>query len=762
MVNADNGLPALSKGMAGRRKDQMARKQKEAAAKAPARRGQTVARPGVAVVVLGMHRSGTSAMARMLSLLGCDLPKTIMGANSTNQAGHWESQAIARLNDGILTSAGSSWDDWLEFNPEWMRSLKAEEFHDKAKAVLEEQFGSSRLFVLKDPRICRLPAFWFDVIRDKGLKPVAVIPLRNPLEVAASLQKRNGFDPALGQLLWLRHVLDAEYGSRGVPRYFTDFDRLMSNWAAVAMDAASALGISWPRLSNRAREEIDGFLDERYRHHREGHEKVLENRSLSHWLREAFAIFSRWAAEGEDKSDFSALDRIREEFTEAAPAFTRLVSSGRKAAEKGAVLEKRLAGLGGTLNEISVRLEGAVGADQPAGASPADGGSAAPSSVEEVADRLGTAVEASLVALRETRGRLAETESALRQRRHETEETAAELAAARDELQQLVASRGTDEKMVEGLKAHIDLLRRDLENRASTAQLEEKDALIAAARREKEEIAAELAAARDELQQLVASRGTDEKVVEGLKAHIDLLRRDLENRASTAQLEEKDALIAVAQEEKEASVAALAELHKTQEKYANEIAALRSQLDQADASAKQMRDAFDKEKQRGAAERANEITALRSQLDQAGASVKEMSAALDKERQRGAAERSVLEQRIGQRFDEIAALTRMLERNEALARVAGGEVRRAITGMLGGGKWPSILRRLQVRRQAKWLQRSGLFDGKWYLAQNADVAEAGADPARHYIEYGAAEGREPNRVLHDARMGTARKDAEGQ
>ena len=128
----------------------------------------------IGVLVLGMHRSGTSALTRVLNLLGCDLPKTLMGANKTNEAGHWESLPICRLNDEILSSAGSNWHDWLAFNPGWYSSPRAAEYKEKALALLEEEFGQSRLFVLKDPRICRFAPFWLDVLETAGVKPVVI------------------------------------------------------------------------------------------------------------------------------------------------------------------------------------------------------------------------------------------------------------------------------------------------------------------------------------------------------------------------------------------------------------------------------------------------------------------------------------------------------------------------------------------------------------------------------------------------------------
>jgi len=296
----------------------------------------------VCILVLGMHRSGTSAVVRMLNYLGCDLPKTLLGANRTNETGHWESIPICRLDDRILASAGTDWNDWLELNPGWMESPKREEFRDEALGVLEEEFGSSRLFVLKDPRICRLVPFWLDCLEQAGARPLIVFPVRNPLEVAASLEKRNGFEPGLGQLLWLRHVLDAEFASRGTPRFFTSYDRVLNEWARTAQDAQAVLGITWPRMSQHVVTEIEDFLSQKHRHHEQGAEAVLENPRLSDWLRGAYQILGNWARAGENPEDFAELDRIRADLNSAAPAFSRLIAAGHAAAGKVAESDREL------------------------------------------------------------------------------------------------------------------------------------------------------------------------------------------------------------------------------------------------------------------------------------------------------------------------------------------------------------------------------------------------------------------------------------
>ncbi|MBX3489281.1 hypothetical protein [Parvibaculum sp.] len=273
------------------------------------------------VLVLGMHRSGTSALARVLSMLGVGLPENLVEAAASNPAGFWEPETIVRLNQAILGAAGSSWDDWQAFDPDWHSSPAAAEFRARALEALNAEFGNASLFVLKDPRICRLAPFWLDVFGRVGVRPLIVLPLRNPLEVAASLEKRDNLAPEFGCLLWLRHVLEAESASRGLPRFHCSYDELLTGWPQLVARAADVLKLSCPEPDESARPEIDAFLSGELRHHREEPRRVIEDKSLSGWLRDTFAIFDRWAAEGENPEDFVTLDRIRAAFDEAAPAF---------------------------------------------------------------------------------------------------------------------------------------------------------------------------------------------------------------------------------------------------------------------------------------------------------------------------------------------------------------------------------------------------------------------------------------------------------
>ena len=309
-----------------------------------------------AILVAGMHRSGTSAVTRVLSLLGCALPKTLSGVASDNVRGFWENPAIRDLNDQILASAGSAWNGWEAFDSCWYASPVAAAFHERAKRILEGEFGDNRLFVLKDPRICRLLPFWIDAARSFGAEPVIVSPIRNPLDVAASLEVRDGIDPSIGLLMWLRNLLDAEAASRDMKRAYLRYERLLSEPHAVVDELSGALGVVWPKRSINTDMVVDEFLSPTLRHHRTEDAAFLANPRLSHWLRSSFKILDRWACGKAQKRDTSALDRIRAAFDDATPVFGRAVAVGLKARRELGSAREVLAEREGRIGELSAEL----------------------------------------------------------------------------------------------------------------------------------------------------------------------------------------------------------------------------------------------------------------------------------------------------------------------------------------------------------------------------------------------------------------------
>jgi hypothetical protein len=228
--------------------------------------------PRKALIVLGMHRSGTSALTRALNLLGTALPADLMPPHEDNRPGYWESRQIARFNNRLLESAGHRWDSDASLNVEWLcdeAALAGD--YEEARALLAGEFGEAPLFVFKDPRLCRLFPFWEKVLANEGIDMRVVLCLRDPREVAASLAAR--FDnPSLHpaaipahsrtNLLWLRHVLEAERSTRHLPRIAVDYADLVSDWRTALQELPSLCpGLTLPSHADPKSREMDFFLD---------------------------------------------------------------------------------------------------------------------------------------------------------------------------------------------------------------------------------------------------------------------------------------------------------------------------------------------------------------------------------------------------------------------------------------------------------------------------------------------------------------------
>lgn len=294
----------------------------------PTRKGEAV-QDRTCLMVLGMHRSGTSALAGTIALAGCDAPRTLMEKNENNEKGYFESAAIWDLHNRILHTIGISWDDWFGLDDGWLRSPQGETLLGEAVAMLEQEFGHSRLFVFKDPRICRLNAFWAEALARFGARPLYILTHRNPVEVAASLNRRDDLHPHFGQLLWLRYTLDGEAATRGQPRSFTSYARLMRDRTVLLGDLEEALGFRFPKRTGHVREAVDSFLEDALRHFNDGENTAMASPDISPWVRDTFEIMERWAASGEDAAGRTALDRIRAELDRAETLFGALVRDGR-------------------------------------------------------------------------------------------------------------------------------------------------------------------------------------------------------------------------------------------------------------------------------------------------------------------------------------------------------------------------------------------------------------------------------------------------
>lgn len=219
------------------------------------------------LLVLGMHRSGTSALVRVLSMLGAALPKVVLGSGPGNEEGHWEPGRIVALHDRMLADAASSWDDWRCIDLLERLGPKLEDYKAELGVLLQDEYGNEPLFVLKDPRICRFVPLYRTLFESLKIDLKPVLVYRHPLEVATSLQQRNHLSVATAQVQWLRHVLDAERDTKDLPRAIVAYDRLMRDWRSEIKRTSEDLGLVFPNSIEQVSTDIDAFLQPKHRHH---------------------------------------------------------------------------------------------------------------------------------------------------------------------------------------------------------------------------------------------------------------------------------------------------------------------------------------------------------------------------------------------------------------------------------------------------------------------------------------------------------------
>ncbi|MCP5190697.1 MAG: sulfotransferase [Pseudomonadales bacterium] len=208
------------------------------------------------VLVLGMHRSGTSVLARALIALGVDFGSQLVESRADNPKGFFEDADANVMNDAFLEKIGCRWHS-LRL-PSEIPDEHVNHYRNEIRSTILEKFAATPFWGLKEPRITRLLPHWLAAMQETGIHPLHLLANRHPYSVAASLTRRDGLPVAQSLALWALHQLDgleaiAEHGGLVV-----DYDLLMASPKQAVERLATFLGIS-PQLQKT---EIDHFIDE--------------------------------------------------------------------------------------------------------------------------------------------------------------------------------------------------------------------------------------------------------------------------------------------------------------------------------------------------------------------------------------------------------------------------------------------------------------------------------------------------------------------
>jgi glycosyltransferase involved in cell wall biosynthesis len=218
-----------------------------------------------ALVVLGMHRSGTSAMSRVLNLCGAFIPARVKPAKiGVNAKGFWEPEAVLELNVRALQQLGGDWNRVQFTLPEGGEIV--DEFLGDAASLLAQEYEGRETIVIKDPRMCLLAPLWHRALTSAGYRPVYVVPIRNPLEVAQSLHARGDMTVRDGLALWSAYMERvAQFTANRADAFHVHFDDLLDDWRGVIGRIAGRFGVTLDAADRAG--EVDRFLEHALRTH---------------------------------------------------------------------------------------------------------------------------------------------------------------------------------------------------------------------------------------------------------------------------------------------------------------------------------------------------------------------------------------------------------------------------------------------------------------------------------------------------------------
>ncbi|HEY2737921.1 MAG TPA: sulfotransferase, partial [Thermoanaerobaculia bacterium] len=217
------------------------------------------------VVVLGMHRSGTSAVTRVLNLMGCwaGPEGAFAPADEANPTGYWEHRDVWTLDEAVLQALGATWCQTNGFDLARLdaesRARFAERVRDFAAAM-----DRSGPWVIKDPRLCLLFPLWRPALE----RPVCILVHRDPLPVARSLESRDGLPILHGIALWELYNREALAATRGLPRILVSYRDLLEAPLATARRLyAQMLPFAGERLHLPDERELSSFVQPPLDHH---------------------------------------------------------------------------------------------------------------------------------------------------------------------------------------------------------------------------------------------------------------------------------------------------------------------------------------------------------------------------------------------------------------------------------------------------------------------------------------------------------------
>jgi len=434
------------------------------------------------VLVLGMHRSGTSLCSHILSALGVDMADRIPGPGATsphpsNPRGHWERWEIVEFHDRIL---GLFNRDYLErfhdfaLPVAWWADPRVVQIRHEIVAFLQQRMGET-YFGFKDPRTVRLMPVWHQIFNELKLAPRVVLCLRNPAQVARSLYAREGLDPEIGEYRWLVHMIDFFRYTSQYELCMVEYEEWFSNPSINLEKLQKFLDLPWQQSEADLGLLLSGIIDPALRHDDSNHSEAGQP-----LIRTLYKLLGR-AGQNGDRDQIASVVSQFVSFQQLQRPFLQVFEGVAKVAAKYPEIEQEAAALRAAVHEREAIVDAA-----DARAASAEGRLA--DALAEIEQRR-TQIAEREVAFAELSHRAEELLAAQHAMQAELSHRAEELLAAQHAMQAELAARET---------AHQHAEQKAQKHAAAVAALHSE---IAASRKALAAMEAEIAALRGRLAQ---------------------------------------------------------------------------------------------------------------------------------------------------------------------------------------------------------------------------------------------------------------------
>lgn len=252
----------------------------------------------IVTIVLGMHRSGTSALTGLLMRMGLETGDNLLPANSHNPVGHFEDTEVLAIDEGILRKLGAVWH--CPVSVEKLKQALAAGDLDaeraQARRLLRGRIDRYPLWLVKDPRWSVLLPFWVELLRDLDIPFRFAWIIRKPMEVAASLHARDKLEADHAIQLWTASNLTILQNLQGASTCLLDYDSLVESPYRMAHSLAVYLGFNLDKaeLARIADESIHPELHASRQKQVADHPLYLQLRALAPGILDTAQLEALW------------------------------------------------------------------------------------------------------------------------------------------------------------------------------------------------------------------------------------------------------------------------------------------------------------------------------------------------------------------------------------------------------------------------------------------------------------------------------------